>query len=66
MAAHGEVVGFDGELLRVEVQDAMWLEQMLSMRGMLAAEVGRIAGLEIGGIHFSVRKPGLQRTGEGG
>ena len=65
MAARGEVVGFDGNLLRVEVRDAMWLEQMLSMRGMLAAEVGRIAGVKVGGIHFEVRKPEPRRTGEG-
>ena len=62
MAARGEVVGYDGKLLRVEVQDAMWLEQMISMRSDLAQEVGRIAGLEVGGIHFSVRKPGPRRT----
>lgn len=64
MGLRGEVIGYDGKLLRVEAQDAVWLEQMISMRGELAREVGRIAGLEVGGIHFSVRKPGPGRTGE--
>ncbi len=61
MAACGEIVGFDGGTLRVEVRDAIWLEQMLSMRGMLAAELTRIAGVEVAGIHFEVRKPGQRR-----
>lgn len=63
MAARGEVTGYDGKLLRVEVQDAMWMEQMISMRGELAREVGRIAGVEVAGIHFAMRKPGPRRTG---
>ena len=66
MAAHGEVTGYDGRMLRVEVRDAMWLEQMISMRGALAREVGRIAGVEVAGIHFAVRQPGPRRTGEEG
>ncbi len=63
MAARGEVVGFDDATVRVEVQDAMWLAQMLSMRGVLAQELGRIAGVRVSGIHFEVRNTGPRRTG---
>lgn len=62
MAARGKLIGYDGELLRVEVEDARWLEQMVSMRGVLAREVARIAGVKVGGIHFEVRKPELRRS----
>ena len=64
MAARGEIMGFDGATLQVEVRDALWLEEMLSMRGMLAAELTRIAGVEVAGIHFELRKPGPRKPRE--
>lgn len=58
MAARGQVVGFDGGVVRVEADDAIWLGQMMSMRGVLEREMAQIAGVKVGGIHFSLRKMG--------
>jgi len=55
MADRGEIVGFDGGLVRVEVQDAVWLEQMRSMGAVLERELAKIAGVRIAGIHFEVK-----------
>ena len=62
MAARGEVVGFEEDVLQVEVQDAIWLEQMVSMRGELAREMSRIAGVKVAGIHFEVRGRSRRNT----
>ncbi len=40
---------------RGEVADGAWLRQMMSMQGQLAGEMGRIAGVQVRGIHFEVR-----------
>ncbi len=56
MAGRGKIVGFTDGMVRVEVQDAMWLDQMLSMRAALERELAKIAGVKIAGIHFEVKK----------
>jgi hypothetical protein len=52
MARKGVVVGLEGGMLRIEVTDAAWMEQMMGMRSVLQRELGRIAEVKLGGIHF--------------
>jgi hypothetical protein len=56
MAERGAVVGYDGGLVRVEVVDALWMGQMISLRGELAREMARIAGLPVSGVHFELKR----------
>jgi Dna[CI] antecedent, DciA len=55
LAERGTVVGFTDGLVHVEVTDGAWLRQMMSMQGQLAAELERIAGIQVRGIHFEVK-----------
>jgi hypothetical protein len=64
MAERGAVVGYEGGMVRVVVTDAPWMKQMISLRGELARELSRIAGLPISGIHFELKKAASQRVGE--
>jgi Dna[CI] antecedent, DciA len=52
MAAHGTVVGYADGIVRVEVKDAAWLQQLVSMRGQLVGEMSRISGVKVAAIHF--------------
>lgn len=63
MAEHGEIVGFSGGVLEVEVADAAWLHQMVNMRGQLTAEMSRIAGVRVREIHFE--RQGVRRSAPG-
>jgi hypothetical protein len=56
MAEHGAVVGYEGGVVRVEVSDAVWMRQMMSLRGVLEREIAKIAGLVVSGIHFELKK----------
>jgi len=38
--------------LHVRVEGAQWMQQFVSMRSALANDLGRIAGVKLGGIHF--------------
>ena len=58
MAEHGVVVGYDAGVVRVEVADAVWMRQMMSLGGVLEREIARIAGLPVAGIHFEMKKSG--------
>ena len=55
LAAHGEIVGLDGGMVMVEVESPTWMEQMRSMQATIEGELGRIAGVPVSGIHFSLR-----------
>ena len=55
MAKRGEIVGFTGGIVEVQVEDSAWLDQMRSMGAILERELARIAGVEVAGIHFEVR-----------
>ena len=57
MAGHVTVVEYDAGVVRVEVTDAVWLKQMMALRGVLEREVGRISGLKVVGIEFAMKKP---------
>lgn len=56
MAAHGEVVGYEDGVVSLEASDAEWLQQMLSMQGQIASELGRIAGVRVSAIHFERKR----------
>ena len=56
MAARGTVVGYADGIVRVEVDGAAWLQQFVSMRGQLAREVARIAGVKVAEIHFEKKR----------
>jgi predicted nucleic acid-binding Zn ribbon protein len=56
MADRGAVVGYQAGVVRVEVSDAVWMKQMISLRSVLEREMARIAGLPITAIHFELKK----------
>ena len=56
MAVRGTVVGYDDGVLRVQVEDKAWLQQLMSMRGQLAGEMARIAGVAVTTIHFEMKR----------
>ena len=64
MADHGAVVGYDAGVVRVEVADALWLRQMISLRGTLEREVARIAGLPVSRIEFELKQGTGNRRGK--
>ncbi len=56
MAERGTVVGYDDGVLRVHVENRAWLQQLMSMRGQLAGEMARIAGVRVSEIHFEMKR----------
>jgi predicted nucleic acid-binding Zn ribbon protein len=52
MADRGTVVSYSDGVVRVLVEDEAWLRQLTSMRGQLAGELARIAGVRVSEIHF--------------
>lgn len=55
MAERGAVVGYEAGVVRIEVADAVWMRQMMSLRGVLEREMAKIAGLPVGAIHFELK-----------
>ncbi len=62
MADHGTVIGYDGGVVRVEVADAVWLKQMISLRSTLEREVARIADLPVARIEFELKAGNRQQA----
>jgi Dna[CI] antecedent, DciA len=56
MAERGTVVGYADGVVRVEVEEGVWLRQLMSMRGQLAGEMARIAGVTVSEIHFEKKR----------
>jgi hypothetical protein len=56
MAGRGTVVGYVDGVVRVQVEDGAWLHQLMSMRGQLAGEMARIAGVRVSEIHFERKR----------
>ena len=56
MAEHGAVVGYADGIVRVQVEDRVWLRQLMSMHGQLAGEMARIAGVRVSDIHFEMKR----------
>jgi predicted nucleic acid-binding Zn ribbon protein len=63
MAERGAVVGFDDGVVRVEVADAAWLQQMRSMSEQLRGEMARISGVAVSGIHFQLKNHSESKRG---
>lgn len=55
MAGHGTVLSYVEGVVRVEVADGPWLQQMMSMRRQLTGELARIARVPVREIHFEVK-----------
>ena len=56
MAERGTVLGYEAGVVRIQVADAVWMQQMVSLRGVLERELARIAGLPVAAIHFELKK----------
>ena len=56
MAEHGVVVDYANGVVRVEVADAMWMRQMISLSSVLQREMARISGLPVAAIHFELKR----------
>ena len=49
-------MGYADGVVRVQVEDGAWLQQLTSMRGQLAREMARIAGVPVREIHFERKR----------
>ena len=56
LAGRGTVVGYDSSVVHVQVEQAIWLAQMISIRGMLAHRMASASGLTINEIRFELKK----------
>jgi hypothetical protein len=56
LAERGVIVGYTDGVVRVQVEDAAWLQQLMSMRRQLAGEMARIAGVRVSEIHFEKKR----------
>jgi Dna[CI] antecedent, DciA len=56
MAQRGAVVGYENGVVRIEVESQVWLQQMRSLRSVLAREMAKIAEVPVREIHFEVRQ----------
>lgn len=52
MAAQGTPTSYDAGELHILVADPQWMRQMMSMRGQIAGEIARVAGVPVTAIHF--------------
>jgi Dna[CI] antecedent, DciA len=56
IAERGGVVGYAAGIVLVQVENEVWLRQLTSMRGQLAGEMARIAGVRVSDIHFEMKR----------
>ena len=56
MAERATVMSYDNGVLRVQVENRAWLQQLMSMREQLAGEMTRIAGVRVSEIHFEMKR----------
>ena len=56
LAERGVIVGYTDGVVRVQVEDGAWMQQLRSMRGQLAGEMARIAGVRVSEIHFERKR----------
>jgi hypothetical protein len=56
MAGRGTVMGYADGVVRVQVEDGVWLRQLTNMRGQLAREMTRIAEVPVREIHFEIKR----------
>lgn len=56
LAERTSVVSFHDAVMRVDVADSAWLQQLITMRSHLKTEITRIAGVQVAEINFEVRR----------
>ncbi len=56
MASHGTIKGFADGVIAVEVTDTVWLTQMQAMRSILQHDLARVAGVDVSGIDFQLKR----------
>ncbi len=56
VAQRGAVIGYADGVVQLQVVDEVWMLQMISMRGRLARDMGRIAGVKVSEIHFVMKR----------
>jgi hypothetical protein len=56
LADRGTIVGYERGVVRVQVEDRVWLRQLMSIQGHLASEMTRIAGVYVSEIHFEMKR----------
>jgi len=56
MAERGTVSGYLDGVVRIEVEDTVWLRQMEALRGTLQREMARISGVKIESIEFKLKR----------
>jgi hypothetical protein len=55
MAGRGHILAFESGVVTIEVDGAVWLDQMRSMQAVLQSELARIAQVKVAAIHFEVK-----------
>ena len=55
MAGHGLISGYADGVVQVQVEDEVWLRQLMSMQRQLTIDLARIAGAPVREIHFEVK-----------
>lgn len=56
VAQRGIVTGYNEGVVRIQVVDEIWMQQMMSMRSQLTAELAKIAGVKLREIHFEMKR----------
>jgi predicted nucleic acid-binding Zn ribbon protein len=56
MAERATVMGYDRGVLRVQVENRAWLQQLISLRQQLEREMAKIAGVKVSEIHFEMKR----------
>lgn len=56
MAEHGSVVDYAKGVVKVEVTDLLWMQQMKLLRSVLERDLASIAGLPVTALHFELKK----------
>jgi predicted nucleic acid-binding Zn ribbon protein len=62
LARRGVITSLEDGILRVEVPDPAWIDQLRAMQAVLQHDLARIARVELGGIHFV--KAGARPSGK--
>ena len=58
LAGRGTIAGYDRGVVLVTVEEAVWMAQMISLRGALARQMQQAAGLPVERIEFELRNWG--------
>lgn len=58
MAERAMVVGYADGVVRFEAVDEVWMREMMSMKGQLVREMGRIAGVPVEDMRIEIKRNG--------